>query len=160
MCVYSAYVDSATKQWPGLGEPWPNPFNPPKQMPNFWPPQAPMDPKILQEILDIGKRLDRIDKALGLKDCTQEDAAKRKFEARLEKLIKDANDLHQYASSNEPKSHGIATTGFANATGFAAPAGAISGAQYVIGNQPSYTHPTGIALGGGQSTNQQAINRA
>lgn len=94
MCVYSAYVDSAQKQWPGILDlpavPYKLPiYNP---APNLLPPT---DPKILQEILDIGRRLDRIDKALGLKDCTQEEANKRAFEARLEKLIADAKSLQE-----------------------------------------------------------------
>lgn len=85
MCVYSAYVTEVQKQWPGLQQPY---------MPSQFPMMSPTtDPRILQEILDIGKRLDRIDKALGLKDCTQEAAAKKAFEDRLTKLIVDATAL-------------------------------------------------------------------
>lgn len=97
MCVYSAFVDSAQKQWPGLS-PFPAaPWGP--GIPSIVAP--PPDPKILQEILDIGRRLDRIDKALGLKDCTQEAANKKAFEAQLEQLIKAATALQQLNAQNQ-----------------------------------------------------------
>lgn len=120
MCVYSAYVDSAQKQWPGLN---PLPFSPEKPfmpwgpgvpyMPSLVSPPA--DPRILQEILDIGRRLDRIDKALGLTDCTQEAANKKAFEARLEQLIRDATALQQLNAQNQVNAKqaldGYATSG-------------------------------------------------
>ena len=101
MCVYSAYVSEVNKQWPGITQD-PPPFG---RM-SF--PGVPMmtpttDPRILQEILDIGKRLDRIDKALGLKDCTQEAAAKKAFEDRLTKLIEDAKFLKQSVECDSGK---------------------------------------------------------
>lgn len=96
MCVYSAYVREIGEQMPWI-TPKPAPFMP-GIGPGYpgWPaplPPAAVDPKILEEILNIGKRLDKIDKALGLKDCKEEDAAKRKFEANIEELIKQANAL-------------------------------------------------------------------
>lgn len=92
MCVYSAYVTEVNKQWPGIAQPWtPNTSSP------YFPMLTPTtDPRILQEILDIGRRLDRIDKALGLRDCTQEAAAKKAFEDRLTKLINDAKQLKEF----------------------------------------------------------------
>src|ERR1700688_611004 len=105
MCVYSAYVNEAIKQWPGLDPSWPQKFpqfpypgsaKPWNHGPGQTVPVTPgTDPKILQEILDIGRRLDRIDKALGLKDCKQEEASKRAFEDRLQKLIDQAKELQK-----------------------------------------------------------------
>jgi len=112
MCVYSAYVSEVNKQWPGITQD-PPPFG---RM-SF--PGVPMmtpttDPRILQEILDIGKRLDRIDKALGLKDCTQEAAAKKAFEDGLTELIAKAKVLqalkdgkYRDVDSSAPNSSGL-----------------------------------------------------
>jgi hypothetical protein len=74
------------------------PFNPGFSAPMMTPTT---DPRILQEILDIGKRLDRIDKALGLKDCTQEAAAKKAFEDRLTQLIENATALKNSVECND-----------------------------------------------------------
>lgn len=93
MCTYSAMVDQfGPKIFPQGAVPMPG-YNP---TPLLWPPapaQVALTADQLKEILDIGKRLDRIDKALGLKDCSQEDAAKRAFEAKLEALIRQAQEL-------------------------------------------------------------------
>jgi hypothetical protein len=93
MCVYSAYVQQIGEVYPGLLPPPPpqpfNPFYPPLANPTY----APTDPELLKEIRALGKRLDAIDKALGLKDCSQEEAAKRAFEEKIDKLIADAAAL-------------------------------------------------------------------
>jgi len=148
MCVYSAYVSEVNKQWPGMVGPWnPSPFMPGIAGSPLMTPTT--DPRILQEILDIGKRLDRIDKALGLKDCTQEAAAKKAFEDRLTKLIADAQALKKSVECESVKSDSSAglsqqqLTITPNAT------------SYVVGSQS--TSQAGITLGNG-STEQAKIN--
>lgn len=140
MCVYSAYVTEVNKQWPGLGQPMPG-INNPGTIYSTWPPVSTptTDPRILQEILDIGKRLDRIDKALGLKDCTQEAAAKKAFEDRLNQLITDAKALKQSVECENGKCdvNSSASSGFQQQL-----AGVTSGG---VGYQSSGS--SGISLG-------------
>lgn len=101
MCLYSAFVKEVSHQWPGImavPPSMPSPIPPPYTFyPNglgYAPTPAPIDPKLLEEIRDIGKRLDRIDKQLGLKDCKEEESSKRAFEKRLDfALIQQAKDL-------------------------------------------------------------------
>jgi hypothetical protein len=60
-----------------------------------WPPTPPksLDADILKEIRDILPRLDRIDKALGLKDCSAEEADKAAFRQKLDELIAAAEAI-------------------------------------------------------------------
>lgn len=127
MCAYSAMVDQfGPKIFPQPGAvPMPG-YNP---MPMLWPPapaQVTLTPDQLKEILDIGKRLDRIDKALGLKNCSQEDAAKRAFEAKLEALIRSAQELKDGGSQTIVQS-GYAQSGYAQQHKLGAAAASSSG---------------------------------
>lgn len=90
MCVYSAFVSEAMKQWPSIDPGIYKPTYP--WSPGSFPPPAPSE-DVLREIRELGKRLDALDKKLGAKDCTQEEAAKRAFEKRLDDLIQKAQDL-------------------------------------------------------------------
>lgn len=96
MCVYSAFVSEAMKQWPGISpdyQPWTTPGFPGPGDKRTIPAPAVPSEDILKEIRALGKRLDALDKKLGAKDCTQEEAAKRAFEKRLDDFIQQAQDL-------------------------------------------------------------------
>jgi hypothetical protein len=85
MCVFSNAVD----QWRPCV--YPQPANPPPFVPvPSWPYVPPITPKVDSETAELMKKaleiLDRIDKKLGLRDCTNEAPQKAEFMKQLESL--------------------------------------------------------------------------
>ena len=150
MCVYSAFVDSASKQWPGIA-PWPN--TPTPWNPGPWDGYKPLDhpavpdPDILREIRELGKRLDALDKKLGAKDCTQEEDAKRAFEKRVDGLIEQAESLKKSVRCDDgnQSAAGNATTGLITGGNTSGYAKAIAG------------YAAGVSLGCGTASNAKGL---
>lgn len=87
MCAVSAVMPQISD---GL-KPWLPVQAPFISVPTEYVPQHIRD--LAKDVKDVLERLDRIDKALGLRDCAVEAAAKADFMAKLDALAQSAKEL-------------------------------------------------------------------
>lgn len=103
MCVVSMVMD---QWWPK--HPQPEPFDPYKTLPQIpqiipnaipWP-MIQKDPQLAEQMLEVLKRLEAIDKKLGLlEQCSVSEPDKKKVKAKLRRIAKKAK--HRSGSASE-----------------------------------------------------------
>ena len=118
MCTVSMVMKDWTTpgspNYPGTlpGYPYPYPTLPP-QLPTFPTPPYPYEtagsatitisPPLAQQMLDIIKRLDALDKKLGLIDCKLQEPEKKKYLKALRKVAKTKKTKPQLLTETFPK---------------------------------------------------------